>query len=156
MRKRYFWKFMMCGAVLSIFISMGGCGKDSATAPSGSTIVINPSEITWDITASACPSALYNYHTIAIAVRDSAGRNMNNADITVELDLSANTGSPPIQVLNMYDGGTLVTSPYHTETGDDGVKYLTVQVDLGCEYKANFNVFSGDAFGSISIETSGA
>lgn len=160
MRKRCSWKFMMCGTFLLIFISMWGCGKsDSVTAPSGSTISLSESSISWDVTSPpGCPSFDYNDHTITITVKDSAGQNMNGADIIVELALSPNSGSPSVQVLQMFDGdtGLPVTSPYHTETGDHGTKNMIVRVDFGCTYKANFNVFSGDAFASASIEVSGS
>lgn len=153
MRNRY----IIFGILVLGMMTLLGCGKDeSFTAPSGSTITINPSAVSWTIgSASSCPSFSYNDHIFTITVKNSNGENMNNMDITAELALSPNSASATNQVLEMFDGdtGQAVTSPYNTTTGDDGTKNIVVRVDLGCEYTANFNVFSGDAYGTASITT---
>lgn len=155
MRNRY----IVFGILVLWIMAILGCGKDEGlTAPSGSTITINPSAVSWTISnASSCPSASYNDHIFTITVKDSDGKNMNNADITVELALSADSGSSINQILELYDGdtGQKVTSPYNTMTGDNGTKNMIVRVDLGCNYIANFNAFSGDAYGTATITTSG-
>lgn len=146
------------GILVLWMMVLSGCGKDEGlTAPSDSTITIDPSAVSWTISdVSSCPSASYNDHIFTIAVKDSDGNSMNNIDITVELALSANSGSSINQILELYDGdtGQKVTSPYNTMTGDSGTKNMIVRVDLDCEYTATFNVFSGDAYGTATITAS--
>lgn len=154
MRNRY----IIFGILVFWMMTLWGCGKDEGfTAPSGSAITINPSAVSLTISdVSSCPSASYNDHIFTITVKDSDGKSMNNMDIAVELSLAANSGSSINQILELYDGdtGQPVTSPYSTMTGDSGTKNMIVRVDLGCEYTATFNVFSGDAYGTASITTS--
>lgn len=147
------YRWILLGCLVSAMSTAMGCNK-SVTAPSGTTMTINPASKTWDITPTSCPSTSYNDELVTITVKDANGEPMNNISINVALDLSPNTGSVPVQVLELYDGNTLVTSPYATTTGDFGTKTLKVRMDFGCTYKAVLSVFSGTAYATAKFETS--
>lgn len=135
---------------------LSGCGAGEANpAPDGSTITISPASMTWTtIKDDAC---VYGYGSLDdlyyITVKDSAGNPLNNVDLTVFLDLAA--GSTSITpVMELYDNGAPVTSPYKTKTEASGTKAVTVRMWSGCSlaYKGSLHAYSGSAYGSAALE----
>lgn len=150
---------------------LAGCGATTNGAPDGSTITINVSKVDWTgsglgVCSTDWVAGIYgnvNFHSFAITVRDKDGLPLNNVDLYITLDLSANTATSP-HFVQLFDdsnwtGGTSiapanpVSTPFKTRTEEFGTKRVIVGVDLDCGYGPIWlNAFSGNAMGSASIK----
>lgn len=156
-----------CGA------SEGGGGNP---VPVGSSVVINPPSIAWDITAPPPPPescfpddpalVTYNDHTLAISVVNSNNVPLGDVEIRVVASLAGNTYAG-IEVLKIYDdrdGDHVVDDPdelvssntspaFVTRTArHTGEKYILLRVNLNCTYRGNVYVYAGTAYGSAEIQ----
>lgn len=135
---------------------LSGCGAGEANpAPDGSTITIYPTSKKWDTAADpTCPNGLVSNDTpFAITVKDANGTPLNDIGLILSLDLSVGQFSGPA-VLELWDGGTRVTTYYKTKTDAAGTKIVTVRMWMGCSYgyKGQLSAFSGTAFGASDLE----
>jgi len=152
-----------------VLASVSGCKKNSEQLPPNSSVVVNPSEITWEIAnnGGVCnyDPDFYQDHTVSIMVVNESSNYIPDAPLTVSLDLSGNTFSG-IPVLALYedkngngvadDPSELVTDNtdeiYDTRTDSvTGHKYLIVRVNLSCAYRGVLYVFSDGYMGTTSI-----
>ncbi|OGI48552.1 MAG: hypothetical protein A2151_01595 [Candidatus Muproteobacteria bacterium RBG_16_65_34] len=144
---------MGLAAVLTL---LAGCGSgEENPAPDGSTITINPASTKWTtVKDDACAIGYASVDDLyIITVEDSAGNPLNNVKLTLFLDLAA--GSTSITpVMELYDNGSLVTSPYTTKTEASGTKAVTVRMWYGCSlaYKGSLHAYSGSIYGSAPLE----
>lgn len=163
MKKTYLtYKLMMLA--LPLLAGCGGGGNDTP-APIGSTITINPSMVEWTLLPlppcpPAAPAPAYSYHALLISVISPGGRPVSGATIDITVDQSLPTSlddynrlyDDPAWIAGSNTAPTAqVTGNYRTTTSDNGTKRMIVGVGL-CGQKSNFNVFSGNAFGTISLE----
>ena len=163
MKKTYSaYKLMMLALPLTLLAGCGGGGNDTP-APIGSTITINPSKVEWTLlplNPCSTPGFRFSYHELLISVTGSNGRPVSGATIDITLDQSLPTW--PSDNNRLYDDSAWITGSntaptaqvsgnYRTTTSDNGTKRMIVGVGL-CAQKSNFNVFSGSAFGTISLE----
>lgn len=148
---------------------VSGCQKSSEQLPPNSSVIVNPSEITWEIAnnGGVCnyDPNVYQDHTISIMVVNESNNYIPDAPLTVSLDLAGNTFSG-IPVLALYDdknGNGLADDPselvsdntdeiYDTNTDSvTGHKYLILRVNLSCTYRGTLSAFSDGYMGTTTI-----
>ena len=93
-------------SLMLVPVIISGCQKGSEQLPPNSSVVVNPSEITWEIgnTGGVCNfnPDFYQDHTISIMVLNESGNYIPDAPLTVSVDLSGNTFSG-VPALALYD-----------------------------------------------------
>ncbi len=140
--------------LLAASIAVVGCGSEN-TAPYKSTITVNPASTTTNGPSLAC-SGVWKDSLFKITVLDPQGNPMNDTAITITLDWAPNYAHPTTWAMQLYDvdsgGGSPVTVPYQTKTGDFGIKSVIVRHYISCDYKGQMEVFSGSAYIKADIE----
>ena len=149
--------------------SVSGCKKSSEQLPPNSTVVVNPSEISWEIASNGgvCnyDPSIYQDHTVSIMVVNESGNYIPDAPLMVSLDLSGNTfsGVPVLALYEDKNGNGVADSPSElvTDSGDEaydtrtdlktGHKYLILRVNLSCSYRGVLYVFSDGYMGTVSV-----
>lgn len=142
-----------CTAILlaALLVSCGGDGG----APTGSTIIMNPSSISWTVPGD---SALFTEkHLITISVTN-AGNPVRGATVQVFSDL-ADGSTTGLEVMELREtaNGAIRTSPIEVKTNDFGTAQVYLDVWLGqvagagLAYRGNLQAFSGAAFASVSV-----
>lgn len=145
MKSRYF----IYGIFILGLISILGCGKgESFTAPSGSTITINPSSVS--VTDGSSTASTHS-QPFTITVLDSNGKPMNDTEISIFFQWAV----PDIAgVVQLYDGSTPKNSPFTAVTDENGVYNLRFdyQSGGGLSYKGDLEVRSASAFAKATVE----
>lgn len=138
---------------------VASCGSESG-APANSTITVSPDEVSWKVNAGpGCAGTEFHDTYFTIAVKNPSGAPLSGVDIRVSLDLAPGTyvTYPTMLLFDTSDGVTynvpITAYPYFTTTNSVGAKMLMVryELDAGCIYAGNLNVFSGTSFGSANI-----
>lgn len=143
-----------------------GPGGNEDPVPPGSSVTINPQDITWEITPSAsCVEGIYNDHTLTVTVQNGNGVPLGDVDLLIRSDLAANTSF--VDVIRLYDdvnGNGVVDHPQELVSANNGPAFFTktdkfsgsrtllVRVNVSCTYRGSVTVHAGSAFGSTSIE----
>ncbi len=170
-------------AVLGAF-AVAGCGVDDI--PPGSSIRFDPVNIEWTVAPNyttdtdddGTPDAdcvmspdLYSDSYVAVTVLDNFGIPLTDVDLTLSLDLAANTfsGYPPLGLYQDVNGNGVIDGPeelvsntddgvYTTSTdSESGDAYVLVRVNLSCPFGGNLNAFAGSgANGAMNISVSGS
>ncbi len=147
MRKKY-WRHQLLAAILLI-LAIAGCSGDKVTAPTGSTVSINPVSVT---VTDANPSA-YHPQYFTITIKDEKGNPVQNAEVSISFPVAV---PDSLGYAQLYDGSTPKNSPLTATTNADGVYYL--RMDLlsggGVSYTTNLEIRSGSAFASATITVS--
>lgn len=147
MSMRYMGKFLVISIILVMLIPMGGCGKsDSVTAPSGSIITINPTDLT--ITDSSETVRTWTAY-FTITVTDDSGNPMNDTDVSIFFPWAVPQGA----VVQLYDGTTPKNSPFTAKTDENGVYNLRFDYMSGggLDYFGDLEVRSGSSFTSTAV-----
>lgn len=147
MSKRYMAKFLVISIILVMLIPIWGCSKsDSVTAPSGSTITINPSDLT--VTDSSETVRTWTAY-FTITVTDNNGNPMNDTDVSIFFPWAVPQGT----VVQLYDGNTPKNSPFTAKTDENGVYNLRFDYMSGggLDYFGNLEVRTGSSFTSIEV-----
>ncbi len=137
-------------------ILLYACGTTTTTeksieAPFGSTIVIQPGDITSSIGTATC-SGNIDDTTVAVQVLGPDELPMENITIYANLSWAPNSVDPALQIWHLFNAeGAPAVVPYRTKTGKSGFAYFTVRVDPSCPATGTFSVFSGPAFQKIDI-----
>lgn len=138
---------------------LASCGQENGASP-GSTITISPDEVPWTVAAGAgCAGTDFHDTYFNIVVKSPSGTPLAGVDIRVSLDLAAGTfiTYPTMLLFDTSDGVTydvpITVYPYFTVTNGVGAKMLMVryELDAGCIYAGNLNVYSGSSFGTANI-----
>lgn len=169
-----FWyaiKRFVAGAAIGTLLSGCGSGADENPVPPGSSVRVNPTEVTWNITPitdvngnPVCVNGIYNDHTFTISVLNSAGQPLGDVPLSIRLDLAANTSSTDL--MRLYDdanGNGVVDHPQELVSGSGSVLFTTTarytgekiviaRVNTSCTYGGDLTVVAGPAFGSAHIE----
>lgn len=157
-------------------VSLAGCNSDSEPAPPGSVMSISPTEKEWEVVPNnvtdedgnvfcVVDPEYYQDELVVITLKDSEGRAVGSADLTVSLNLSGNTYSGRTLV-ELYDDRNgdyipdeeeLVSGPgdsvLMTRTGKyDGAKTLIVRMTLSCPYRAELVATSSGYTATTSFE----
>lgn len=166
-------KAKMLAGMTMVSAILGACGPggDENPVPPGSTIRINPSDQTLNITPvldingnPICVSGRFSDHTFSISVENSNGQPLGEVDLRIRVDLAANTSST--NLIQLYDDlnsngvvddpAELVSSPgsvFFTKTSRfSGEKIIIVRLNTSCTYGGDITVNAGAAFGSAHIE----
>ncbi|MCC6347746.1 MAG: hypothetical protein IT388_11210 [Nitrospirales bacterium] len=135
---------LLCLAALS------GCGGGGNSAPSGSTLTINPAEIT---TTDASSSTSWTTQFYTISLKNAEGQSLGNTKVTITFPYAVPSSYGVVQ---LYDGDTPVNSPLDVETDDFGVYYLRLDMQSGggLSYSGDLEARSGDAFANSKITVS--
>lgn len=146
MGKRYRAILLLVSMLLVILIPIWGCKPGSVTAPSGSNITVNPSDIT--VTDSG-PSIRTWTGYFTITVKDSFGKPMNDTDVSIFFPWAVPQGT----VVQLYDGNTPKNSPFTAKTDENGVYNLRLDYSSGggLDYFGDLEVRSGSSFTSVTV-----
>lgn len=147
MRKKY-WRHQILTTTFLI-LAIAGCSGDKITAPTGSTISINPPSL--PVTDTNTASTHTEYFTIT--VKDDKGNPVQSAEVSISLPVAF---PDPLGYAQLYDGSTQKSSPFTATTNADGVYYLRVDYrsGVGVSFTSNLEIRSGSAFASAAISVS--
>jgi len=157
MKRSYFILFTVCSLLFSVLL--WGCG-DSVSAPPDSMITINPNTLTVtctedpEVEGDVCEVATPHTQWFTIYVQDSNGTPLGNVKITIFYPWAVPDSAGVVQ---LYDGGTPVNSPFNTETDDFGVYHLRFDYLFGggLAYFGDLEVRSGSAYGTATFTVTG-
>ena len=150
MKNRYFITY---GLIIAGLLSLWGCSKvDSFTAPSGSTITVNPTSISETISADTT-------HNFTVTVFDVNGKPINGAEVFITGAFAAPRTVVRYQFYRDVGAVTSVNSGFSGKTDEFGNYYFSIVVPATVGGAANvftdtIDVRSGAAFISISITLS--
>ena len=149
-KNRYFITY---GLLIAGLLSFWGCGKvDSFTAPSGSTITVNPSAISESISADTT-------HNLTVTVLDADGKPLNGAEVFISGAFAAPRSNARYQFYRATAGTDPVNSGFTGKTDGFGNYYFSIIVPATVGSSPNaftdtIDISSGSAFASVSITLS--
>ncbi len=151
MKRNYFLLFTVCSLLFSVLL--WGCG-DSVSAPTGSTITINPSSLSIE---SIAGDTIYNY---TVYVTNKEGNPLDGIEIWISGAFAAPRTPARYQFCRKSDGIEPVNSSFSAETDELGVYYFSIIVPVIVDgepnaFKDDIEVRSGSAFASAHIELTG-
>jgi len=140
-------KRLLACFLFSGLLIISGCGGGSTSAPTGSTITINPATFTLT-DASATVSTHTQYFTVS--VKNLAGASLGNTKIVISSPFAVPDSSGYVQ---LYNGTTKMDSPFEAETDNFGIYQLRFDYTSGGAraYAGNLEARSGSAFGTASF-----
>ncbi|MEK6725301.1 MAG: hypothetical protein AABY54_01940 [Deltaproteobacteria bacterium] len=149
MKNRYFITY---GLLIAGLLSLWGCSSGSFTAPSGSTMTVNPSSISESISADTT-------HNFTVTVSDADGKPLNGAEVFITGAFAAPRTVARYQFYRDVGAVTSVNSGFSGKTDEFGNYYFSIVVPATVGGAANvftdtIDVRSGAAFISISITLS--
>lgn len=150
MKNRYFITY---GLVIAALLSLWGCGQSgSFTAPSGSTITVNPSSTSASISADTT----YNF---TVTVLDANGIPLNGAEVFITGAFAAPRTVARYQFYRDLGGVNSINSGFTGQTDEFGNYNFSIVVPAAVGGAANvftdtIDVRSGSAFISISLTLS--
>jgi hypothetical protein len=133
-----------------LLLTCAACGPNKGiSAPSGSTIAINPTTISYTAVVSAgsdTSSQGWQSTSFLITLTDSNGDPVNNATLHITFD----TLNDYIQ---FYDGEATTGYPFDATTDAYGTYSLRFDFEAGggLTYSGNIEVSSGTAYNSVPI-----
>ncbi|MFO0751767.1 MAG: hypothetical protein U0411_00395 [Thermodesulfovibrionales bacterium] len=134
--------------LLLCLVALSGCGGGGGnSAPSGSSLSVNPAEIT---VTDAASSTSWTTQFYTISLQNAEGQSLGKTKVTITFPYAVPSSYGVVQ---LYDGDTPVNSPLDVETDDFGVYYLRLDMQTGggLEYSGDLEARSGDAFASSKI-----
>ncbi|MBZ0157248.1 MAG: hypothetical protein K8I29_13685 [Alphaproteobacteria bacterium] len=136
--------------LLLCLVALSGCGGGGNSAPSGSTLTINPTETNVTDTSS---SVSWTTQFYTISLKNSEGKSLGKTKVTITFPWAVPSS---FGVVQFYDGDTPVNSPFDVETDDFGVYYLRLDLQSGggLSYSGDLEARSGEAFASSRISVS--
>lgn len=150
MKNRYFITF---GLLIAGLLLLWGCSKvDSFTAPSGSTITVNPSSITETISADTT-------HNLTVTILDANGKPLNGAEVFITGPFAVPRTVARYQFYRDIGAVNPVNSGFTGKTDEFGNYSFSIVVPATVGGAANIftdsiNVRSGSAFTTISLTLS--
>ena len=141
--------------VTGLFLSLWGCGKtDSITAPSGSTITVNPSSVS--ITGPISGDVIQNFR---VSIKDKIGNPLNNAQLFIFGMAAAPRTPTRYQFYREVNANTAVDSGYTASTNSFGVYEFSIKIPASVNGSSNsvtdqIEISSGDAFVSVTVTLS--
>ena len=138
------WTILFAAAAMLF----SGCGGQTADAPLGSTITIDPEEVS--VSNSFVDSTWSTSH-FQISVKNENGIPLNNVKLWISFVYAV---PHEYGFAQLYDGDTLKDSPMSVTTDENGVYNLRFdyQEGGGLEYSADILVNSGSASASAEIK----
>jgi len=147
------FRFFFIAILLLFSVSLFGCGGGGSgapggSAPSGSTIIINPDSV--DVAAGGAPD--WHTHFFTISVIDPDG----NPRADTVLDIFFPWAVPdPAGVVQLYDGATPKNSPMRVKTDKFGIYQLRFDyLAGGLEWDGILEVRSGAVFVTADFSVS--
>ena len=117
MKNRYFITY---GLVTAGLLSLWGCGQaGSFTAPSGSTITVNPSSISETISADTT-------HNLTVTVLDVDGKPLNGAEVFITGPFAAPRTVARYQFYRDIGAVSAVNSGFTGKTDEFGNYYFSI------------------------------
>ncbi len=146
MKNRYFITY---GLLIVGLLSFLGCGSASFTAPSGSTITVNPSTVSKNISADTTQD-------FTVTVKDSNGKPLNGAEVFITGPFAAPRTVARYQFYRKTGGSDPVNSGFTGKTDVFGNYYFSIIIpeSVGGAHNVftdNIEFNSGGAYASVSL-----
>jgi hypothetical protein len=165
------------------FVLLTACGSDTAQVPPGAEITISPGSKDWKIVPNMQTDAdgniycevledFYQDELVSVAVVDSDGRGIGNAELVFALNLAGAGLSVPGKpdfagLVGLYDdrNGNYIAEPdelvsdyddgfYVTKTEKyTGAKSMILRMNLSCLYDADLMVLSDGVSNAVTFQT---
>lgn len=147
MKNRYFITY---GLVIVGLFLFWGCSAGSFTAPSGSTITMNPSSVT---ITSLSGDVIQNF---SVTVKDKDGKLSNKAQLFISGQAAAPRIPSRYQFYRGVNGNTPVDGGFTAETDNFGIYNFSIKIPALVDgttnsFKDNIEITSGGAFVSVSV-----
>lgn len=141
--------YIIYGLAIVGLLSFWGCGSSSFTAPSGSTITVNPSTVSKNISADTTQN-------ITVTVKDSNGNPLNGAEVFISGPFAAPRTVTRYQFYRDTGGNNPVNSGFTGKTDKFGNYYFSIIIpeSVGGSHNVftdNIEFSAGAAYASITL-----